>query len=89
MIEAATRLSLALTAFAMAAAAYRIIRGPALADRVLAADLLATCIMAVLIISGVAAAARDRLDAVMVIALVSFFSTVALAKYLLGGRPLD
>ena len=61
----------------------------ALADRVLAADLLATCIMAVLIVSGVAAAARDRLDAVMVIALVSFFSTVALAKYLLGGRPLD
>lgn len=89
MIEAATRLSLALTVFAMAAAVYRIIRGPALADRVLAADLLATCIMAVLIVSGVAAAARDRLDAVMVIALVSFFSTVALAKYLLGGRPLD
>ncbi len=88
-MDVAANVAMALVGFGLAAAVYRIVTGPALADRVLAADLLATCIMAVLLVSGLTDAARDRLDVVMAIALVSFFSTVVLARYLLGGRPLD
>ncbi len=89
MIAAAANACSVLVALAMGAALYRIVRGPSLPDRVLAADLLASCIIAILLISGMTDMARDRLDAAMVIGLVSFFSTVLFARYLRGGRPID
>jgi len=77
-----------LLAAALALAFMRLARGPSLPDRVIALDLIA------MIIAGMMAAhvaTTDQpvlLDAVMVMAIVSFFGTVAFARYL-ERRPTD
>ncbi len=71
------------------AALYRIVKGPTVADRVAATDLLTSCIMAVVVIAGIQASTRAYLDVVMALGILGFFGTVALARYLIGGRVID
>ena len=71
------------------ASLYRIVRGPTVADRVAATDLLTSCIMAIVVVGGVRLMTRDYLDVVMAMAVLGFFGTVALARYLIGGRAID
>lgn len=64
----------------------RLIRGPSLADRVVALDLFATLFIG---ISAVYAVATDRsayLDIAVILALIAFLGTVAFAYYLQRGR---
>lgn len=64
----------------------RLIRGPSLADRVVALDLFATLTIGV---SAVYAVATDRsayLDIAVILALIAFLGTVAFAYYLQRGR---
>ncbi len=76
---------LAILSLAMALAAVRLGRGPSLPDRVVAFDVVAA--------AGVAAAALAAalwqtpvlLDVAMVLAVITFIGTVAVARYLAGG----
>jgi len=74
---------------AVAAALYRIIQGPTVADRVAGADLLSSSIMAIAILAGIVLQTHAYVDVVMAMAILGFFATVAFAKYILGGRPID
>jgi len=71
------------------ASLYRIVKGPTVADRVAATDFLTSCIMAVVVIAGIQASTRAYLDVVMALGILGFFGTVALARYLIGGRVID
>lgn len=73
----------------LVAALYRIVVGPSVADRIAATDLLTTCVMAIALVFGIVAASRDHIDLVVALGVLGFFGTVALAKYLRGGRPID
>ena len=60
----------------------RLMRGPTVADRVIALDLLAIISVGVIIIYSVATARAVFLDAAIVLALVGFAATIAFSKYL-------
>jgi len=61
---------------------FRIVKGPALPDRVVALDLMATLIIALSAVYSVASGQPSYLDAAVVLALITFLGTVAFAYYL-------
>lgn len=63
-------------------AAYRLIRGPHLADRVIALDLLAVLAIGMMASLAVLMDRPVLLDASLVLALLAFLGTVAFSRYL-------
>ncbi len=80
-LQIAAQLSLILILIGMAVAFVRIAKGPSLADRVVALDMMTVTIIS---FCGVYAVVMDEpslLDVAIVLALVGFLATVALARY--------
>ncbi|MCC5956964.1 MAG: cation:proton antiporter [Natronohydrobacter sp.] len=80
-LQIAAQLSLILILIGMAVAFVRIAKGPSLADRVVALDMMTVTIIS---FCGVYAVIMDEpslLDVAIVLALVGFLATVALARY--------
>jgi multicomponent Na+:H+ antiporter subunit F len=69
-------------AVAMLLALVRVVRGPSLADRVIALDVVATAAIGVLITAAIRHDQPVLLDVAMVLALIALVSTVAFASYL-------
>lgn len=65
----------------------RFIRGPAMADRVVALDLLGTLGIGIIATYAIASEEPVYLDATIVLALISFLGTVAFAYYLRRRGP--
>jgi multisubunit Na+/H+ antiporter MnhF subunit len=66
---------------AVAFAFVRLIRGPSLADRVVALDMMTVLIVAFCGLFAISSGERAFLDVAIVLALVGFLATVALARY--------
>lgn len=77
----ATYVSVVLIALSLAIAFVRMVLGPTLADRVVALDMMTTLIIAFCGIIAVVTAVSAFLDVAIVLALVGFLATVALARY--------
>jgi len=60
----------------------RFLKGPSIADRVIAIDLLVTCSIGVIAFVSITTNQLTLLDIAMVIALIAFLSTVAFSYYL-------
>lgn len=69
----------------MAFCVVRLLRGPHLADRALAADTLITHLMALVILFTIRVESLLLFDGVLVMALLAFVTTVAAAQYI--ARP--
>lgn len=69
----------------VAAGLVRVLRGPGIADRVMAAQLLGTGGIAVLLLLGTATGTPGLTDAALTLALLAAFATVALVR----GAPGD
>lgn len=69
----------------------RLLRGPTLADRALAADTIITHLMALVLLFTIRAGSLQMFDGVLVLALLGFATTIAVAQYLLRfrGSSLD
>jgi multicomponent Na+:H+ antiporter subunit F len=63
-------------------AAWRVARGPTLADRVVALDYVSMLLVALLTLMALAARRDAYLDAALALALVAFLATVAFARFL-------
>ncbi len=63
---------------------YRLLRGPHLADRVLAADALALHVVGLVILLSILLRTTVFFDAVLVIAILGFVSTVGFSQYICG-----
>ena len=63
----------------------RVIRGPTAPDRVVGLDTINTIVIVVMIIFGAAFREVIYIDVAIVYALLSFISTLFIAKYLEGG----
>jgi multicomponent K+:H+ antiporter subunit F len=63
----------------------RLLRGPHLADRALAADALATHLQAALVLLTMRSGTLLLFDGVIVLALLGFLTTVAFAQHILRG----
>ncbi len=69
--------------------AYRVLRGPTIPDRVVALDNIAVNLVAAIIVFSIYTQSALYMDVALVLAILSFFATVAAAKYLLGGTVID
>ena len=78
-----------LLGFAMACATFRVLWGPRAQDRVLGFDSLYVNTMLFLLVFGVGSGSALYFEAALIIALLGFVSTVALAKFLLRGEVIE
>lgn len=76
---------LGLLALAFALAAWRLFRGPDLADRILALDTLYINALALLVALGIAFGHKHYFEVALLIGLLGFVGTVVAAKFLLRG----
>ncbi|MCK6545848.1 monovalent cation/H+ antiporter complex subunit F [Myxococcota bacterium] len=68
--------------FAFAAALFRVVRGPTLADRVLALDFVSYVAIALVALRAISLGAFELVDVTLGIALVSFVATITAARFL-------
>ena len=78
-----------LLGFAMTCATFRVVWGPRAQDRVLGFDALYVNTMLLLLVFGVGSGSALYFEAALIIALLGFVSTVALAKFLLRGEVIE
>lgn len=76
-------------AVAMACAAWRMARGPRAQDRVLGFDSLYVSGMLLIVSFGVRSGSTVYFEAALIIALLGFVGTVALAKFLMRGEVIE
>lgn len=74
---------------AMACAAYRMLRGPRAQDRVLALDAFYVSGMILILTFGIETSETVYFEAALVIALIGFIATAALAKFLMRGETIE
>jgi multicomponent K+:H+ antiporter subunit F len=74
---------------AMAAAAFRILRGPRAQDRVLGMDTLYVNAMLLLLVFGIGSGTTLYFEVALLIGLLSFVSTVIMAKFLMRGEVIE
>lgn len=76
-------------ALAMALAVWRIVRGPRAQDRILGLDTLYVAAMLMMVTFGIRTGSTLYFEAALVIGLLGFASTVALAKFLMRGEVIE
>jgi multicomponent Na+:H+ antiporter subunit F len=87
-LEASIGLGLALLTLAIVAAFARLVRGPSLADRVVALDVIAATIVTASVLYALQTGLAVFIDVALAIALVAFLGTIALAHAIeSGGEP--
>lgn len=69
--------------------AWRLLRGPQLPDRVLALDTLYVNVVALVVLIGLRQGTALYFEAAMLVALLGFVATVALARYLSRGDVVE
>ena len=89
MLKLAVLVAMALLSVAVLLNAWRLFRGPDATDRILALDTLYINTAAVIVLYGVHIGRPDFFEAALLIALLGFVSTMALAKFLLRGDIIE
>ncbi|WP_410217614.1 K+/H+ antiporter subunit F [Paracoccus sp. (in: a-proteobacteria)] len=93
MSETILMLSLGYAQLALALASFlasiRILRGPRAQDRVLALDTLYIAVMLLFLVTGMRLGSLFLFEAAMVIAVMGFVASIALAKFLFRGEVIE
>jgi multicomponent K+:H+ antiporter subunit F len=89
MIAWSVAIAQLLLALAMTCAAVRILIGPRAQDRVVGFDSLYVNAMLLLLVFGVGSGRTVYFEAALIVAVLGFVSTVALAKFLLRGEVIE
>ncbi|MCK7546803.1 K+/H+ antiporter subunit F [Marinobacter koreensis] len=89
MMIVALYLTIAMVTLAALLNVYRLIKGPNATDRVLALDTLYINAIALIILLSVTLGTRMYLEAALLIAVMGFVGTVAMAKYLKRGSVIE
>lgn len=89
MIGWALGFGFAAISIALAMNLWRLIKGPDIADRILALDTMTINAIGIIILGGIADGSGTSFEAAMLLALVGFVGTVAYAKFLLRGDIIE
>jgi multicomponent K+:H+ antiporter subunit F len=89
MIEAAIVYGFACLALALALNLWRLLRGPALADRIVALDTMVINAIGLIVLIGIATASDTYFEAALLLAMVGFVGTVAYCKFVLRGDIVE
>ena len=89
MLDLALLTGIGLVCLSMLLVLVRVLRGPTLPDRIVALDALYVNAVALIILLGIAEADQVYFESALLIALIGFASTVALAKFALRGDVME
>ena len=89
MLNVAVLLAMVLLGVALLLNTWRLYRGPDATDRILALDTLYINAAAVIVLYGIHIGRAEFFEAALLIALLGFVSTMALAKFLLRGDIIE
>lgn len=89
LIDWALNFAFAMVGLALVLCAWRLLRGPQTPDRVLALDTMYINVVALVILFGMRFGTELFFEAALIIALLGFASTVALARYLSRGDVIE
>lgn len=78
-----------LLSISLVAALYRVIRGPTLHDRILALDTMGYIVIGIIAVLSIALGSHAYLEAILLIGILAFLSTIALSKYMEGGAVIE
>ncbi|MBB4065760.1 cation:proton antiporter [Gellertiella hungarica] len=90
LLALAATIALPVLALSLAATAWRVVRGPTLADRVLALDMLTAIAIGFMAVFSILTGYSLYIDIAIALGLVGFLATVAFARFILTrpGRKL-
>jgi multicomponent K+:H+ antiporter subunit F len=89
MLTLAIQTAFVLIGLAMLLNLWRLAKGPAMPDRILALDTLYINTIALLVLFGIRENSSAYFEAALIIAVMGFVGTVALCKYLLRGDLIE
>jgi len=89
MVNWALDFATAAVALALALCGWRLLRGPSLPDRILALDTLSINAVALVFLLGLRWRTTLLFEAGLVIALLGFVTTVALARFVVRGDVIE
>ncbi len=89
ILPAAFGLALFMMGAALVLCLWRVVRGPAVPDRILALDTLYINTIALLVLLGVYFPSQVYFECAVVLAMSGFISTMAFCKYLLRGDIIE
>ncbi|WP_157268445.1 K+/H+ antiporter subunit F [Azohydromonas aeria] len=89
VLSAAVALTLLVYTLALLLALWRLLRGPAAQDRVLALDFSYVVGMLMLLVLGIGFDSEAYFEAALLMVLFGFVGSVALAKFLLRGEAIE
>ncbi|MCQ9373464.1 MULTISPECIES: K+/H+ antiporter subunit F [unclassified Methyloversatilis] len=89
MMPLALDIAVAAVALAMLLCAFRLFRGPEVTDRLLALDTLYINVVALVVLLGIRQQTELLFEAALIVAMLGFVSTVALARYLTRGDVIE
>ncbi|RZJ18099.1 MAG: K+/H+ antiporter subunit F [Brevundimonas sp.] len=89
ILEVGLTTALVLLGLALVCAAFRIIRGPRAQDRILGMDTLYLNGMLIAVVFGIRSGSDLYFEAALVIGMLGFAATVALAKFLMRGEVIE
>ena len=74
---------------ALAMNLWRLVRGPGVADRILALDTMVINVIGLIVLAGISGSSGTSFEAALLLAMVGFVGTVAYAKFLLRGDIIE
>lgn len=89
MIDVALNIAALAIALALLFNGWRLFRGPAIGDRILALDTMVINVIALILLIGMIGGSSTYFEAALVLAMVGFVSTVAYCKFLLRGDIVE
>ena len=89
LLQWALPVALVMLALAMGCALIRVLIGPSAQDRVLALDCMALNGMLLMLVLGLHYGSKNYFEAALLLALLSFVGTMAMAKFLLRGEVIE
>ena len=88
-LDVALNVGMAVVALAMVLCGWRLLKGPEIADRILALDTLYMTLVALVILLNLRWNTELLFEAALLVAMMGFVSTVALARYLTRGDVVE
>lgn len=89
ILDLALSVAIVAVTTAVALCAWRLFRGPANTDRILALDTLSMNAVALIVLLGIRWQTALLFEAALLVAMLGFASTVALARYLSRGDVVE
>jgi multicomponent K+:H+ antiporter subunit F len=89
ILQGALAFGFAALGLALALNLWRLVKGPGVADRILALDTMVINVIGLIVLAGIAGGDGTSFEAALLLAMVGFVGTVAYAKFCLRGDIIE